>query len=72
MTMTILKTGRTSVKMDNRSAWLWLGVLFFTLAGVVAGVELGQGGIIAFLGGLVGAVAGFCIGILGAQWALRR
>lgn len=63
------------MNLENRSVFLWIGVMFFTIAGLLVGVEVGRRADLEFLGvlgGLLGIGTGFCIGVLAAQWALRR
>lgn len=60
------------MNLANRSVFLWIGVMFFTISGLLVGVEVGRRFDQDFIGGLLGMGSGFCAGILGAQWALRR
>lgn len=60
------------VKLRNRSAWLWLGVLFCTIAEVLFGFIIGAGGEQTFAAILIGLVAGFAVGIYGARKSIGK
>lgn len=61
------------MNLANRSVVLWLGVMFFTITGLLAGVEIGiRAGGSGFFGGIIGLIFGFFAGVLGARWTLGR
>lgn len=60
------------MNLDNRSVWLWIGVLLFTLAGAFFGAVIGVPAGHGFEAILIGVVLGFCLGVYGARKSIGR